>query len=398
MTMLSLFPEELIEFLAEIEGLGFSLCLIGGALRDFFLQQKLSDDLDFEIRSSVKIKKEDWPSFYKKLHQHLKFKKIPYTELPYLITRVPFLDFDLEFSSPRLEIPIQGKLDHHHFEAILDSNLSYHDAFKRRDLSINGVGMEMSFLKMEEVLCDPYEGKKDLKDQRLKAIDQSFFLDPVRFLRLIRFSIKLKYFTIDPDLSEKLSLFDLSDLSLHHLREEMMKSKGPGAFLNLLAGLMKKHDIKYPREWSFLLSYNYPEEIKTIKELLVFIFLQNPKDAQEFLTLFSLPKKELHDLTSFAQSVEILRKTTKEDIKQVAELPLKEAIERPLLRHLKNLEDKKEWKTFFPGLSADQLVFAWNDWENIVVSKDEFEKLEVKVRSYYRFYKAIQEAIKEKKR
>ena len=65
--MIESFSPELTAFLEEIEQLGFSLCLVGGATRDYLLSKHLGHDLDFEIRSSAE--NADWPSYYKKLHQ-----------------------------------------------------------------------------------------------------------------------------------------------------------------------------------------------------------------------------------------------------------------------------------------------------------------------------------------
>ena len=104
MTIASLIPCELKDLLREIEGLGFSLCLVGGAPRDFKRQNILSSDLDFEIRN------QDADA----LRAFFKNKKINYTELPYKITRVNFQNFDLEFSTPRIERPIEGNRTHHH--------------------------------------------------------------------------------------------------------------------------------------------------------------------------------------------------------------------------------------------------------------------------------------------
>ena len=66
--ILELLPPPIIKLLKEIEELGFLLCLVGGAPRDFLILQKIGHDLDFEIRPLDKtIHNDQWNSYYKKL-------------------------------------------------------------------------------------------------------------------------------------------------------------------------------------------------------------------------------------------------------------------------------------------------------------------------------------------
>ena len=47
-----LFPEDVYELIIQISRQGFGLTLVGGAVRDYFLNGNLSKDLDFELRHS----------------------------------------------------------------------------------------------------------------------------------------------------------------------------------------------------------------------------------------------------------------------------------------------------------------------------------------------------------
>ena len=129
--ILEILSPEILKFLQGIENLGFSLCLVGGATRDYLYNQTISNDLDFEIRPNINLTLEAWPQYYEKLHQYLNEKKLIYTKLPYLITRVSFGARDFEFSSPRVEIDLPENVTHHHFNATLDPKLKYKDSFSR---------------------------------------------------------------------------------------------------------------------------------------------------------------------------------------------------------------------------------------------------------------------------
>lgn len=390
MRILPLFPPDLVIFLSDIEKLGFSLCLVGGSVRDFLRDHTLSHDLDFEIRPSLSITDEAWPLFYSRLHEHLKAQQINFSELPYLITRANVGDFDLEFSSPRIEAEAPEKGGHHHFEATLIPTLSYQDAFKRRDLSLNAIGMEINFTQRSEKLIDPYGGSEDLKQKKLKNLDDYFFLDPVRFLRLVRFCLKYDDFSLEKSLREKLSRFDLSDLSNHHLKEEMAKSKNPGAFLDCFNALVKENAIKIPARWDFFKDYSYGN-IQSVRELLVYLFLRDEQAAMKASEFFSLPKKEVSELKSFYASFIFLQKITHKELVQMALLPQAELLSHALLKEMKNLEDKKEWWRSFSAFMKNELTLSWKDWENITVEREEMEALRPESRSYYRYYKALKQ-------
>ena len=152
MTIVSLIPCDILNLLREIEGLGFSLCLVGGAPRDFMKEKILSHDLDFEIRNQNADV----------LRAFFKNQKINFIELPYEITRVEFHGFDLEFSTHRIEKSIEGNISHHHFEAELSPSLSYQESFKRRDFTLNAIGIELDISQDKELIVDPYDGSKDL--------------------------------------------------------------------------------------------------------------------------------------------------------------------------------------------------------------------------------------------
>lgn len=386
-----LLPPEIHHFLKEIENLGFSLCLVGGMTRDYFFSNELGADLDFEIRplKSSDHQTATWPQYYKKLHYHLDDLNLAYTELPYLITRVRFGDKNFEFSSPRSEIDLPGNLTHHHFRALLDPTLSYENSFKRRDFTINAIGIEMDLRSSSEKIVDPYGGLNDLRNEILRNITDDFFLDSVRFLRLIRFKLKFKKFTLDETLVSKLHLFNLTELSVHHFKEELFKSH-PGEFLNFFSQLVISKKMTIPEDFKLWTKYTFPDTLSSKEELLAFVFLQQEKDAHKILTFFSMPEKKLKDLRSFNRSYEVLLQMEKQDFLDVLALPMKEALKHELFKDLKNLEQKKEWR-FILKLKAEtkKLSINWEDWEDVSVSASELESILPPLRSYYPYFKAL---------
>ncbi|MFA6235714.1 MAG: hypothetical protein WC635_00195 [Bacteriovorax sp.] len=380
----------IFEFLKEIEAQGFSLCLVGGVPRDYFYTGTMGNDFDFEIRPSEVLDdpEKSWPLFYKKLHNYLSQKKLAFTELPYLITRVYFEGFFFEFSSPRTERNLPDNFSHHHFTADLNPSLSYKQSFKRRDFTINGIGVELHFNTVSEKTVDPYNGLEDLKNGVLKNISEDFFFDSVRFLRLIRFHIKFEKFSIHEKILSQLHQFVLTELSIHHFKEELFKSR-PGAFLNTFSELVISRKLIIPDAFVFWTRYLFPENIATREELLAFVYLKNDKDAEKIVSFFSMPEKKLKDLKSFHRSVLELKELGKEDMIHLISLPIEVSLKSPILKELKNLEEKKEWRSVFYLFLDFKLPLDWNEWENVIVDQEEINKISPSSRSYYQFYKAL---------
>ena len=375
MTISSLLSPDLKSFLQKIEDLGFQLCLVGGGSRDYLMDRSyLSHDLDFELRGT-------WIS---DLKTFLKFQKINFTELPYEIIRVNFDGHDLEFSTPRIEKALVDNKTHHHFVAELDPSLSYKNAFKRRDFTLNAIGIELKIKSGTETVVDPYGGVTDLMSKTLKEVSPDFFLDSVRFLRLIRFMIKYN-FEMAGSIESKLSEFDLSELSVHHFTEEMMKSKKPGIFINAFNNLVSNYQLKVPTNYLFWQSLKFLPDIESKDDLLVDSFLQNESAGHEVARFFSMPEKRLKDLKSFHESINKIKNVTSDEFKKIAVTDLENISDISILKDLKNLEEKKEWRVY----SNDSLLVSWKDWDNISVDAAEIDSTAVALRSYVRYHKAV---------
>lgn len=299
----SFLPKPIIAFLIEIEDLGFSLCIVGGAVRDYLARGSVSQDLDFEIRANQKISDEAWPDYYSRLPKFLEERKIKVTTFPYLITKIDFNGWSLEFSSPRIEkFEDENTHTHHNFKAALSSNLSYGESYRRRDFTLNAIGLELNCKKNTMKIIDPYDGQKDLKEKILKNIDENFFKDSVRFLRLIRFSVKYEM-SINTSIEKKIGSFNLSSLSKYHFAAEMFKTD-PGQFLDKFRDYVKKYNLQLPEAYDIWLDdkFNWPLNIvKSKEDLLAYVFQADKAAAEMVLKFFSLPVKKLKELKKMSE-------------------------------------------------------------------------------------------------
>lgn len=380
-------PSPVLSLLGEVEALGFSLTLVGGSPRDLLFADLVETDLDFEIRPKTSVSIEDWPAFYKKLPDFLSSKGLNPRVLPYLITRIEVGEFSLEFSSPRLEINVPGNYSHHHFEAILDPQLSFKDSFKRRDLTINAIGFKFDMDSKNDELIDPYSGASDLKNGILRPISDDFYNDSVRFLRLIRFQLKFNRFVMDPDLSSNLTKFNLSQLSQHYFKEELTKSDA-GKFLNLFCDLVSKHQLQLANEFRVWTRYSYPDGLNSKEEILGFVFLQSREDAASVSEFFRMPAKVMKDLSSFGQSLNTLLTVSETEFETLADKSASEILSHPLMKECRNIEEKKIWLKHL-HVNESSFVFGPHDWKGITASAEEIAALAPALRSYYPYYKAL---------
>lgn len=80
------------------------------------------------------------------------------------------------------------------FAFMADPNVTLEDDLQRRDLTINAIAQSES-----GQLIDPYHGQEDLKHKVLKHVSAAFAEDPVRILRIARFSARFVDFSIHPE-------------------------------------------------------------------------------------------------------------------------------------------------------------------------------------------------------
>ena len=92
---------------------------------------------------------------------------------------------DIDVSLPRRES--KSGRGHKAFEVTGDPAMSYEDAARRRDFTINAI----SFDPLTEEYLDPFNGRADLERRVLRVVDQTRFADDsLRVLRALQFSAR----------------------------------------------------------------------------------------------------------------------------------------------------------------------------------------------------------------
>lgn len=144
----------------------------------------------------------------------------------------------LEVALPRRESKTGP--GHLGFEVMVDPDMSFGEAARRRDLTLNAMGLD----PLTGELFDPYEGMRDLAAGMMRATDSGKFPeDPLRGLRVAAFASRFG-FTADEELHCLCSQLDLSELSPERILDELAKllhGREPSRGLRFLAvtGLLR---------------------------------------------------------------------------------------------------------------------------------------------------------------
>jgi len=199
----------LASIVREIDKVGGHSVLVGGAVRDLFLGLE-PKDIDIEVHG---LKIDQLQKILKK------FGNVSLVGKSFGVLRINGLDVD--WSLPRKDS--KGRKP----KVVIDSEMSVEDAFRRRDLTINAIGIDL----VTKELVDPFGGLKDLNEKRLRVTDKKLFIeDPLRFFRVMQF---IGRFEMEPDeeLNKICKKMDLSGISRERIEEEFnklfLKSKRP---------------------------------------------------------------------------------------------------------------------------------------------------------------------------
>ena len=114
---------------------------------------------------------------------------------------------------------------YHGFICVFDPNVTLEQDLERRDLTINAMARSQ-----DGNLIDPYGGKADLDAKILRHVSSAFMEDPLRVLRVARFSARFAPlgFSIAPETLEKMQAMveagELQDLSAERILQETMRA------------------------------------------------------------------------------------------------------------------------------------------------------------------------------
>ncbi|WP_330848295.1 CCA tRNA nucleotidyltransferase [Aliarcobacter butzleri] len=292
--------------------------LVGGCVRDSFLNKKIKDyDIEIFNFNSLEI-----------LEKSLKkFGNVNLVGKSFGVLTLKIDEYDFDFSLPRIEKKVGNS--HQDFEVSTNANLSFKEAAKRRDFTINAIGYE--YFKNE--ILDPFGGMNDLKNKIIKHIDDKTFVeDSLRVYRSVQFASRFE-FKIDENtkiLCKKIvSSGELKFLPKERVFEELkklfLKSKKPSLGLSLL------------KEFNIM---NIEQNLEEIDNLAFILKDKNYDDFRKLYLFYScLCKgmnedetysfiKNLSDDKKFIKNILILNETNlTNDIKILKRLSLKLKLE-----------------------------------------------------------------------
>ncbi len=230
-------PKILEEILNDLQTIGATPIVVGGSVRDFFLNIPIKD-YDIEIFGIDSLE-----TIQKSLE---KFGSVKLVGKLFGVLTLRVNEYDFDFALPRIEKKIGNS--HQDFEVITNANLSFKEAAIRRDFTINAIGYD--FFKQE--FLDPFDGLKDLKNKIIKHItDKTFIEDSLRVYRAVQFASRFD-FKIDESTKELCKQIVLNDelkyLAKERIYEEFkklfLKSSKPSIGFELLRelGVLKYFD------------------------------------------------------------------------------------------------------------------------------------------------------------
>ncbi|MFK7830560.1 MAG: multifunctional CCA addition/repair protein [Congregibacter sp.] len=124
------------------------------------------------------------------------------------------------------------------FEVHFDPSVSLEEDLRRRDLTVNAIAQDS-----DGMLIDPYGGRKDLEDRRLRHVSEAFTEDPLRVLRVARFAARYAHlgFGIAPEtlrlMAEIVGQGELAHLPSERIwveTERALRERNPQVFIQTL--------------------------------------------------------------------------------------------------------------------------------------------------------------------
>lgn len=373
--------------LSILQGFGMIPTLVGGTVRDFFLEGRVGKDWDIELsHPTLAFNKDHWKDLGKNLSV---VGRVSF--LSYDVIRLDVDSFQFEFSPPRIEVFDENWKSggHSNFTVEFDFKLDFEKAVARRDFTINAMGFRFQNENTIEFL-DPLNGLVHLKNKLLYAAGVDFEKDPVRFLRALRFKKKFG-FDYSSEMQKTLENMPVVTFTSSYLWSEMQKSKDPiGFYFDVLKWKAFHREMKLPiLDWD----KSKNDEFRRINadpskhESWVIAWEWIGVSSEEWQKYFSLSSdsckrlgrwantsKEFHDLLPevFQGEFEEVREkkefallfdwyfTTKQLLQKNPELPLLKMIEEylPDWIHLYRFEVVKDVKHIDPPLRAKYQV--WN--------------------------------------
>ena len=214
----------ILEIANKIKSAGGNLYIVGGAVRDKILGKESKDE-DYCVTG---LSKDEFIKNFPEAKYQGKFFEV-------------FVLENKEFAMARTEE--KTGTGHKEFTVKIDKNITIEEDLKRRDITINAIAQDV----ITREIIDPYNGIKDIKEKRIKAVSKAFEEDPLRVYRVARFAAELDFCVEENTLKMMNSLKkELLTLSKERVFEELkkaLKTNKPSIFFEVLkkANVLEMH-------------------------------------------------------------------------------------------------------------------------------------------------------------
>ena len=257
---------------------------VGGCVRKILYSEEV-DDIDL----AVNLSPDQVSEILKKKNIKFYITGIDHGTITALIDKKKF-----EITSLRKDISTDGRHAKVEF-----SNNWYEDA-SRRDFTINSI-----YADIQGNLYDPFDGKKDIKNGKIRFIgeaDKRIKEDYIRILRYVRFFLNYSKKKHDPNITKiiKKNLEGFHKISAERLLDEFKKLVNSKGFLKLTDDVFCFEIIKliFPQFKNIEIYNNLNNFAKKNINDLDFIFLislmiiDGSDNAEYFIYKFNLSKKD----------------------------------------------------------------------------------------------------------
>ncbi len=218
-------PPGLLRLLAALRAAGAKPYVVGGAVRDAFLGLP-TKDYDVEVFGLPAERLEPV------LAEHGRVDAVGQAFRVYKLSGVEGVPGALDVALPRRDSKVGP--GHRGIAVAGDPALSVEEAARRRDFTMNA----MLFDPPTGELLDPWGGRRDLEDRRLRAVDpRTFGEDPLRALRAVQFAARFEL-AVDPATAALCASMPLAELPPERVFGEieklLLKARRPSLGLALL--------------------------------------------------------------------------------------------------------------------------------------------------------------------
>ncbi len=197
-------PDKILKLAREVRALGGRALLVGGCVRDFLMGVE-PKDWDVEVYGVE-------PARLRALLEQ--FGRVDAVGEAFTVYK---LGSDLDVSLPRRERKM-GR-GHRAFVIEGDPSMSFEEAAKRRDFTINAIMQD----PLTGEIIDPFNGREDIRNKTLRAVSRETFAeDSLRVLRAAQFAARFE-FKIEAETIGLCRAIDLTDLPAERIRGEMEK-------------------------------------------------------------------------------------------------------------------------------------------------------------------------------